>query len=65
MPEMTDDDYRAELVAHGVKSELIANCDSVALDRIGNIVRVYRTSMQQQDPATFEIENFRRKRCQR
>lgn len=54
----TDVEYRNDLIANGVRADLIATCIGHDLDRIGNIVGVYRTSMEEQDPARFAIEQY-------
>lgn len=53
---MPDAQYRDLLTsAAGVRDDLIATLSSRELDLVGNIVQVYRTSMQEQDPAAFQI----------
>lgn len=52
---MTDHDYRDLLVLGGVRRDLIATLIGHDLDCVGNIVRIYRTSMKEQDPAAFAI----------
>jgi hypothetical protein len=56
--EMTDEEYRQKLIRHGVRPELLLDLSGHDLDCVGNIVDVYRTSMQQQNPARFEIMQY-------
>lgn len=56
---MSDSDYRSKLIARGVKTEIVAIVSGHDLDCIGNIVGIYRTSMKEQDPAAYEISEFR------
>lgn len=51
----TDAEYRDLLRERGVKGEYIDAFGGRDLDRIGNIVGVYRTSMHEQDSAAFDI----------
>lgn len=59
----SDDDYRRELTDQGrVKPDLIETLTGHDLDCVGNIVQVYRTSMQEQNPTAYAIEQERRRR---
>ncbi len=58
--EMTDDSYRQRLIDAGAVSDIIKSFSGHDLDCVGNILDVYRTSMKQQNPARFEILEFRR-----
>ena len=56
---LSDADYREKLIAEGhVRAAIVATAAGAELDRIGNIVGVYRTTMAEQDPSRFAIENF-------
>lgn len=54
----TDADYRDALMYAGVRADLIDHLSGQDLDRVGNIMGVYRTSMQEQDPIAFRIRQF-------
>jgi hypothetical protein len=56
---MDDETYRQKLIANGVSPRhLDERLDGRDLDRMGNIVGVYRTTMADQDPSRFAIETF-------
>lgn len=55
-----DEQYREKLIEGGVRPDRIAGLLGRDLNCVGNIVGIYRTSMAEQNPAAFEIEQYRR-----
>ena len=55
---MDDETYKGKLIAGGVAPKHLEGCSSHDLDCIGNIMQVYRTSMAEQNPSAFRIEQF-------
>jgi hypothetical protein len=59
---MTDTEYAEKLIASGVRPDRLEGLSGHALDCIGNIVEVYRTSVEIQNPAHAAIQRYARER---
>lgn len=59
---MTDKEYRKKLLESGVSQWILdRTTSSHGLNCIGNIMDVYRTTMEEQNPARAQIMRFRGK----